>query len=162
MKLTEFGSDVPSNRADIVYYAIKNAKSVGYTNENGNAVVRVDDARADVIVPEKSIVHGFDRRMSTQAPVMIKIGEVKNAIKVNELNQKSENIKNTYALIGSAINENNELYIANFIVNRFSNEVTEVDVLYSADAKKNRLHFCRSLRIKPLLLPILLLVYQVC
>ena len=137
MKLTVLDSTVPNNRADIVHQAIKNARSVGFTNENGNAVVRVRDVDTDIIVPKRSIVHGLDRRTSTQAPVMVKIGEVlKEAIRVNELNPKSENAKNTYVLIGAAMNKNNELYIASFVVNRFSNEVAEIDVLYSANAKK--------------------------
>ena len=142
MKLTEVGDNVPSNKTDIVFQAIKNAKSVGFTNENGNAVVHVDDIGDDVIVPKRGLVHGLDRRLSTQAPVLVKVGEVlKNSIRINELNPRSENVKNTYVLIGAAIGNNNELYVASFVVNRFSNEVTEINVLYSANAKKESAAF---------------------
>lgn len=136
MVVTAVDDGAKSNRADVVYYALKNAASVGHTNENGNAVVHVDDIDTDVIVPKRSIVHGLDRRLNTQAPVLMQLGSVlKNAIRINELVPRSNDAKNTYALIGAA-RGNNGLYIASFVVNRFSNEVTEIDVLYSVNAKK--------------------------
>ena len=136
MKLTTVDDTVKYNRADAVYYALKNAASVGYTNENGNAVVHVKDTNTDVIVPKKGLVHGLDRRFESQVPVLVKIGNVlENSIRVNELVPRSETVSNTYVLIGAA-RGNNGLYIVSFVVNRFSNEVTEMDVLYSANAKK--------------------------
>lgn len=50
--------------------AIKNAASVGHTNENGNAVVYVKDIDTDVVVSRKSIQHGLDRRLEVSAPVV--------------------------------------------------------------------------------------------
>ena len=136
MKLTDVDDTVKYNRADAVYHALKNAASVGYTNENGNAVVHVKDTDTDVIVPKKGLVHGLDRRFESQVPVLVKIGNVlENSIRVNELVPRSENASNTYVLIGAA-KGNNGLYIVSFVVNRFSNEVTEMDVLYSANTKK--------------------------
>lgn len=41
----------------------------------------------------------------------------------------------SYVLIGVAKNENNEPYIVQFVVNRATNEVMSVDVLYSVNAK---------------------------
>jgi len=137
MKVTEVDDSVKHNRADIVVYALKNAASVGLTNQNGNAVVHVDDIDTDVIVPKRSLVHGLDRRMNTQAPVLMKIGEIlKNSIRINELNPRSDDIKSSYVLVGVAQNQDGHLYIASFVVNKYSNEVTEIDVLYSANAKK--------------------------
>lgn len=137
MALTSVNDSVKYNRADIVSLALKNAASVGYTNQNGNAVVHVDDTDTDVIVPKRSLVHGLDRRINTQAPVLVEIGNVlKNSIRVNELIPRAVEIRNTYVLIGAAQNQDGNLYIASFVVNKYSNEVSEIDVLYSANAKK--------------------------
>ena len=137
MRVTWVDDSVKHSRTDIVAYALKNAESVGYTNKNGNAVVYVEDIYTDVIVPKRSLVHGLDRRMNTQAPVLIKIGEVlKNSIRINELNPRADEIKTSYVLVGAARNQDGHLYIASFVVNKYSNEVTEIDVLYSANAKK--------------------------
>ena len=137
MAVADVDDSVKYDRADIVSLALKNAASVGYTNQNGNAVVPVRDIDTDVIVPKRSLVHGLDRRMGTQAPVLVKIGDVlKNAIRINELVPRADEIKSTYALIGAARNQDGNLYIASFVVNKYSNEVSEIDVLYSANAKK--------------------------
>lgn len=142
MKVTEIDDSVTytansETRKQIVSQAIKNAASVGYTNENGNAVVHVKDIDTDVILTKKSLVHGLDRRMSTQAPVLVKIGEVlENAIKINEMLPRAENIKSTYALISSAYGKDGNIYAISFIVNKYSNEISEIDVLYAANAKK--------------------------
>ncbi len=137
MAVTTVDDSVKYTRADIVSLALKNAASVGYTNQNGNAVVHVEDIDTDVIVPKRSLVHGLDRRMNTQAPVLVEIGNVlKNSIRINELVPRAVEIKNAYVLIGAAQNQDGNLYIASFVVNKYSNEVSEIDVLYSANAKK--------------------------
>ena len=142
MKVALVDDSVKYNRADIVYHALKNAASVGYTNENGNAVVHVDDIDTDVIVPKRSLVHGLDRRIKTQAPVFMKIGEVlKNSIRINELIPRADEVKNSYVLIGAARNQDGHLYVTSFVVNKYSNEITEIDVLYSANAKKESAAF---------------------
>jgi hypothetical protein len=138
MKLTTVGGTVPGNRADVVAEAKKNAVKVGKFNpKDGSVSVHVDDIDTDVIVTKKSLVHGLDRRMPTQAPVLVKVGEVlKNSIKINELNPRAGEVKNTYVLIGAAQGQDGSLYVASFVVNKYSNEVAEIDVLYSANAKK--------------------------
>ena len=137
MAVADVDDSVKYNRADVISLALKNAASVGYTNQNGNAVVHVEDIDTDVIVPKRSLVHGLDRRMGTQAPVLVQIGDIlKNSIRVNELIPRATEIKNAYALIGAARNQDGNLYIASFVVNKYSNEVSEIDVLYSANAKK--------------------------
>ena len=124
------------NRKNVVNEAVKNAASVGRNNENGNAVVYVDDINTEIIVPKRSMVHGLDRRFGVQAPVLVKIGEIlKNSIQINELVPRSFDADNTYALISTA-NGDKGLYIISFIVNKFSNEVAQIDVLYSVNAKK--------------------------
>lgn len=124
------------DRESIIQAALRNAKEVGRTNENGNALVYVNDIGRNVLVGKKALAHGLDRRASTQAPVLAKIGDVlKNAVKVNELNPRSESIKESYVLVGAARSEMG-LYVASFVVNQHSNEITSIDVLYAANAKK--------------------------
>ena len=142
MTLTPVDASIKRNRADIVYYALQNAVSVGHTNQNGNAVVYVDDIATEVIVPKRSLVHGLDRRANAQAPVLVKIGEVlKNSIRINELNPRADEVSNSYVLVGAAVSQDGTPYIASFVVNKYSNEVSEIDVLYSANAKKESAAF---------------------
>lgn len=124
-------------RKEIVARAIENAKKIGRTNENGNAVVRVADTGDEVILSAKGLRHGLDRRFSVNAPVTLKAGEiVRNAIRINEFTPENAQVDASYALIGAAKNAKNEPYIVQFVVNRISNEVTDVDVLYAVNAKK--------------------------
>lgn len=123
-------------RKNIISIAIAAAKKVGSTNENGNAVIHVDDTDTDVILSTKGLRHGLDRRFSTNAPVTLKAGEIlKNAVRINELTPKKDTVDASYVLIGAAKNAKNEPYIVQFVVNRASNEVTSVDVLYSIGTK---------------------------
>ena len=123
-------------RKNIIARAIAAAKTVGSTNENGNAVIHVDDTDTDVILSAKGLRHGLDRRFSTNAPVTLKAGEIlKNAVRINELTPKKDTVDASYVLIGAAKNAKNEPYIVQFVVNRASNEVTSVDVLYSIGTK---------------------------
>lgn len=124
-------------RKEIVARAIENAKKIGRTNENGNAVVRVADTGDEVILSAKGLRHGLDRRFSVNAPVTLKAGEIiRNAIRINEFTPENAQVDASYALIGAAKNAKNEPYIVQFVVNRISNEVTDVDVLYAVNAKK--------------------------
>ena len=123
-------------RKIVIARAIAAAKKVGGTNENGNAVIHVDDMDTDVILSAKGLRHGLDRRFSINAPVTLKAGEIlKNAVRINELTPKKDTIDASYVLIGAAKNVKNEPYIVQFVVNRASNEVTSVDVLHSIGAK---------------------------
>ena len=124
-------------RKEIVARAIANAKKIGRTNENGNAVVRVADTGDEVILSAKGLRHGLDRRFSVNAPVTLKAGEIiQNAVRINEFTPENAQVDASYALIGAAKNAKNEPYIVQFVVNRISNEVTDVDVLYAVNAKK--------------------------
>ena len=137
MNITILDSTYPNSRADIIHQAKKNAASVGKRNKDGSVSVYVDDLSSDVIIGTNALKHSLDRRLNINAPVMLKIEEIlKNSVKVNELMPRSENIKSTYALIGAAKNINSEIYVVSFIVNSFTNELDTVDVLYSANAKK--------------------------
>ncbi len=142
MKITVIDDSVTYNansatRKNIIDKAVKNALSVGYKNENGNAVVYVKDIDADVIIPKRGLQHGLDRRLNISGAVTINAGEIlKNAIKINELLPRKPEIKNSYVLIGAAKNIKNEPYIVSFVINSFTNELTSFDVLYSINTKK--------------------------
>lgn len=124
-------------RNHITNEAIKNAASVGYTNENGNAVVYVKDIDTDVIVSKTSIRHGLDRRLSDNAPASLKVGEIlKNAIRINEMTPQIQTADKSYVLIGVAENSSGELSIVRFVVNSFSNELESIDNLYALNTKK--------------------------
>lgn len=137
MQLTEVVPKERYSRSNIVAEGMKNAAMFGYTNNSGNAVVYIKDTDTDVIVTEKSIRHGLDRRINNQAPVIEKLGEVlSNSVKVNELIPRTENTEKTFVYVGAAKDTDNRLYIATFIVNRNTNELESYDVLYAANAKK--------------------------
>lgn len=67
---------------------------------------------------------------------MERVGDIlKNAIQINELLPRYEHIKDSYILMSAAKNKTNEPYIASFVVNRYSNELVDMDVIYSVNAK---------------------------
>ena len=124
-------------RKNIVDTAIKNATSVGYANEKGNAVVYVKDIGTDVIVSKKSIQHSLDRRLNVLAPILHNIGSIlQESIIINKLMPRSANIDESYVLIGAAKNTKGELYIVRSIVNRYTGNVDNLDVLYATHTKK--------------------------
>lgn len=142
MKITRIDDSVDYkansiSRKNIIERAISNAKKIGRVNENGNAVIYVNDIDTDIIVPKGAIKHSLDRRLNVNAPIVINVGSIlKNSIKINELIPRNEHIEKSYALIGIAKNSNNEAYIVSFVVNKYTNEVQSIDVLYSVNAKK--------------------------
>lgn len=126
-------------RKNIVEQAVKNAASVGFYNQNGNAVVHVDDIDTDITIQKNAIRHGLDRRFEINGPVSLKLGEIlKNSIRINELIPRAETIEKAYSLIGIAKGKDNTAYPVLFVVNRHTNQITSIDVLYSLNAKKNQ------------------------
>lgn len=123
-------------RKEVIDKALEEAKKYGGVNQNGNVYVHVNDTDADVIISAKAMRHGLDRRFTVNAPATLKVGEIlQNAVRVNELVPKLDTVDATYVLMGAAKNKNNEPYIIQFVVNRASNEVMSVDVLYAINAK---------------------------
>lgn len=142
MKITEIDDkkDYTPNkptREDIVNNALVSALSVGHKDRSGNVFVYVDDIDTNVMVSKRGLRHSLDRRLSIIAPVTENIGAIlKNSIRINELTPEFDTIEKSYALIGIAKNNNNEPYVVSFIVNKASNEIISVDVLYAVNAKK--------------------------
>lgn len=125
-----------TSRKAILQQALAEARRIGRVNENGNAVIHVKDTDTDVILGAKALRHGLDRRFAVNAPVTIHVGEIlENSIRINEMNPREENTEASYVLVGVAKNAKNEPYIVQFVVNRHSNEVSSVDVLYAVNAK---------------------------
>lgn len=138
MSLTVINSTEAKNmdRKTVLDKAAENARKIGNVNKQGNIMIRVNDTGTDVVLSNRALRHGLDRRFPTNAPVTLKAGQIlQNAIQINELTPKKENISKSYVLVGAAKNEKNEPYIVQFVVNRATNEVTEIDVLYAVNAK---------------------------
>lgn len=141
MQVTTVDDSIPTQvnaqtRKNLVDDAMKNAASIGSTNRNGNVFIHVDDTDTDVMLSKNGLRHGLDRRLSIHAPVIRKAGEIlKNAVRINELNPRSTNISNTYVLVGMAKNTYDEPYVVSFVVNRYTNEMESMDVLYAVNAK---------------------------
>lgn len=122
----------------IIERGLENARAHGGVNENGNAVVSVEDLGGDVLVGKKGLQHGLDRRRDNQAPIIENVGSIlKNAIVINEADPENPAAKDSYILLGAAKNSNNDTFIVRFVVNRFDGLLSEFDVLYSAYGKKN-------------------------
>ena len=142
MKITEIDDSIEYEanaleRKNIIETAINNAKKIGKVNDNGNAVIHVDDIKTDIIVPKGAIKHSLDRRLSVNAPIAVNVGSIlKNAIRINELMPRNEHIEKSYALIGIAKNSVNEPFVVSFIVNKHTNEIQSIDVLYAVNTKK--------------------------
>lgn len=132
-------------RKEIVARAIANAKKIGRTNENGNAVVRVADTGDEVILSAKGLRHGLDLRLNENAPVTLMAGEIlQNSIRINELTPQHPDADGSYVLLGVGKTEQGTLYLVRSVVNKYGKELSSMDVLYAVSAKKeNRL---RSMR----------------
>lgn len=142
MQIIDLSREIPRrtdgkiDKKSLVETAMKNAAKVGKQNAQGNAIIHVDDIERDVVLSKASLRHGIDRRIERQAPVILQIGGIlKNSIEINELIPKKQLAKNSYVLLGVA-QKNGERHIISSIVNSFTNEIEQVDVLYSINVKK--------------------------
>lgn len=138
MKVTTITGNVPNNRADVIYYAKQNAAKVGKFNpKDGSVSVHVKDIAQDITLGTPGLKHSLDRRLSENAPVVLMAGEIlQNSIRINELTPQKAEADASYVLIGAAQSASNDFYIVRSVVNRFSNELTSMDVLYAINAKK--------------------------
>ncbi len=130
-------NNVPKNRADIVSEAKKRATKFGkFDAKDGSVKIHVNDIGRDVVLGTNGLRHGLDRRVEILAPVVLNAGEIlQNSVQVNELIPRNANINESYVLVGVAKNSAHEPYIVSFVVNRYTNEVSSVDVLYSVNTK---------------------------
>lgn len=137
--VTTVDNKFPNSRADVVYYAKKNASKIGkFNTKDGSVSVHVKDIDTDVLLTTAGLRHGLDRRFNVNAPVTLKIGEIlQNSIRINEMNPSKETASESYALIGAAATADGQLYVVRSVVNRFRNEISSVDVLYAVNSKSD-------------------------
>ena len=138
MTVTLVDDTAPKNRADIIHQAKKNAAGIGtFDPKTGSVSVRVNDINTDVILATNGLKHSMDRRTEVNGPVVVKAGEIlQNSIRINELTPQKADAQESYVLIGAAQNNSGELYVVRSVINRFSNELSSMDVLYAINAKK--------------------------
>ena len=144
MPITVMSDEIPSNRKDIIAEAKRRAEAFGSLDDNNSVRVQVKDNGREVVLSTNGLKHGLDRRLSENGLVTLYAGEIlHNAIEVNEFYPKQDGPSLSYALIGAAniVDANgvpNKTYIVRFIVNRHTDVLTSVDVLYAINAKKER------------------------
>ncbi len=138
MTITEMQDASLNSRVDIAKEAKNKAAKIGKVDKtNGSVSVYVNDINADVVLATKGLRHGLDYRMGPNTLVTLYAGSIlKNSIRINEIVPRNSNVSSSYVLIGCARNSNGELYVVRSIVNRFSNELVSMDVLYAINAKK--------------------------
>lgn len=138
MEVTEVSGTTLKSRADIIFQAKQNAARIGtFDPKTGSVSVYVKDIGTDVVIGTPGLKHSLDRRVGVNGPIILRAGEIlQNSIRVNEMTPKKEGAAASYVLIGAARNGNGELSIVRSVVNRFSNEVMSMDVLYAMSAKK--------------------------
>lgn len=138
MAVTTLPEDVPKSRADVVYQAKQNAAKIGkFNTKDGSVSVHVKDIGKDVVLGTPGLKHSLDRRLGVNAPVVLKAGEIiENSIRINEMTAQKPEASESYVLIGAARNNSGELYVVRSVVNRFSNELSDMDILYAINAKK--------------------------
>lgn len=74
--------------------------------------------------------------MKVNGPVALHIGEIlQNSIRINEMIPSKDFASASYALIGAAKTSGGQSYIVRSIINRFSNELASIDVLYAFNKK---------------------------
>lgn len=124
-----------STRKGVIAEGLKNAASVGRKISETQAAVYVDDINAEIIVTNRSLYHGLDRRISLNAGITEKIGEIlKNSIRINESNPEKSSVKNSYVL--AAVVKDKEPAVVISFVDMKSRELGDVYVLHSTNIKE--------------------------
>jgi hypothetical protein len=138
MEVTEVSGTTLKSRADIIFQAKQNAARIGtFDPKTGSVSVYVKDIGTDVVIGTPGLKHSLDRRVGVNGPIVLRAGEIlQNSIRINEMTPKKEGATASYVLIGAARNSAGELSLVRSVVNRFSNEVMSMDVLYAMSAKK--------------------------
>ncbi|MBQ2700464.1 MAG: hypothetical protein IJF65_04820 [Clostridia bacterium] len=124
------------DRKAIINKGYENATANGVIGVSGMPAVHVKNIGRDVHVSKRSLGHGLDRRVADQSAAIQHIGELlKNSVLINEAEAKKESAESSYVLLGAGINEDDAITYVSFVVNRFSNDLERVDVLYSIKTK---------------------------
>lgn len=156
--ITDIDADVGIDRKTIRNAGITSALNVGSRNKYGAVDVYVNDIGSNVVVGKDGISHGL-RRENKGTPsenyiVAANAGPIlKNSILINEVTPKNENADGSYVLVGIAKDQYNTGYVVESIVNKFTNKLESMDVLYSMNAKKE-LAALNAPRATPKALPV--------
>lgn len=140
MKITIVNNTkIQTNRADILVSAKKNATKIGkYNSKDGSVSVYVNDLNSDVILAKRGLIHGLQRMKFENIIATIYAGEtLKNAIRINELSPKKDNVSESYVLIGFMSDKAGRETLVRFVVNKYTNELDSMDVLYSISGRNN-------------------------
>jgi hypothetical protein len=135
MKVTRIYESVPKtddgkiNRAGIIRRGIANAKAQGNPkNTDTQTYLYVNDIDRNVILGYSSLSHGLGQNLDETAKVLLKIGEIlSNSISLNELNGRIKggtNVEMSYVLLGYALDQRNNAYIARIVVDKLTDEVS--------------------------------------
>lgn len=137
MRLADISDTIKTeDRKTIVEEGIKNVSNNGGITPDERTFAYVDDIGEAVFVSKASLRHGLDRRRDIQSPVIQRVGDIlQNAILINKATPKTEAASDSFVLLGAG-KTTDSIYAASFIVNRFTNEVETINVLYSASVKK--------------------------
>lgn len=105
---------------------------------NGTPAMYVDDLGKYVVVGNNALKHGLDgQRVSAQAPVIAKIGDIlSNSIVVNEATPKKNGVRNSWIMLGAAQDGNDRRIYVRSVINQSTGHLDDVSALYAAYAKK--------------------------
>ena len=108
-------------------------------DSNGAPMLFVNDLEKYVVVGKRAMQHGLGRNAKMQNAIIANIGDIlRNSIVVNEANPKKDGVKNTWILLGAAVDSEGSTVYVRSIVNQSTSEVEEVAALYAALGKKNK------------------------
>lgn len=108
-------------------------------DSNGAPMLFVNDLGKNVVVGKRAMQHGLGRNAKMQNAIIANIGDIlRNSIVVNEANPKKDGVKNTWILLGAAVDSEGSTVYVRSIVNQSTSEVEEVAALYAALGKKNK------------------------
>lgn len=124
-------------RRQVLQNAKNNAAAVGKQNSDGSISVYAADLGENVILSTRGLIHGLDRRLNENAAVTERAGEIlQNAILINKLVPKDPDLKDCFVMLGAAQNQGGDLSLVEFVIKQHSNELRQVNVLYSLNNKK--------------------------
>ena len=106
--------------------------------KNTTPIMYVSDLGKNVMVGRRALEHGLDRRANKQKGVIAQIGDIlNNSIVINEADPKKEGVKNSWILLGAAMDRDGRLIYVRSVVNQSTLEIDDVSALYAVYGKKN-------------------------
>lgn len=127
------------DRRAIAAAGYNNVVEHGKPGVSGMPAIYVKDIDRVVHVSKKSLEHGLDRRTDQMSAATQHAGELlQHAILINTSAPKLATASGSYLLLSAGYNEDGTITPVSFVVNQFTNELEEFDVLKSMKTKKNQ------------------------